>query len=84
VRGHGVAAATVAGQSVRSRWQLEIVDVHPDPSLALFHGGALAARATRRPRCSMRCAHSADHRTEPESGSSVAISIRGMAVMNQP
>jgi endonuclease/exonuclease/phosphatase family metal-dependent hydrolase len=38
------AAATVAGHSVRSRWQLEIVDVHLDTSLALFHGGPFAAR----------------------------------------
>ena len=36
-------AATVAGES-RSRWQLEIVDVHLDTSLALLHGGPFAAR----------------------------------------
>jgi endonuclease/exonuclease/phosphatase family metal-dependent hydrolase len=39
-----VTAATIAGQSVRSRWQLEIVDVHLDTSLALLHGGPFAAR----------------------------------------
>ena len=37
-------AATIAGQSVRSRWQLEIVDVHLDTSIALLHGGPFAAR----------------------------------------
>ena len=37
-------AATVAGEGVRSRWQLEIVDVHLDTSLALLHGGPFAAR----------------------------------------
>jgi endonuclease/exonuclease/phosphatase family metal-dependent hydrolase len=39
------AAATVVGRSARgSRWQLEIVDVHLDTSLALFHGSPTAAR----------------------------------------
>jgi hypothetical protein len=78
------AAATVAGQSVRSRWQLEIVDVHLDTSLALFHGGPFAAAAARRARCSMRCAPSASLRTEPERRWSVAISTRGTAAMNRP
>jgi endonuclease/exonuclease/phosphatase family metal-dependent hydrolase len=41
----GAAVATVAGQSDHgSRWELEIVDVHLDTSLALFHGGPFAAR----------------------------------------
>jgi endonuclease/exonuclease/phosphatase family metal-dependent hydrolase len=38
-------AALVAGHNARgSAWQLEIVDVHFDTSMALFHGGPFAAR----------------------------------------
>jgi endonuclease/exonuclease/phosphatase family metal-dependent hydrolase len=39
------AAATVAGHNSRgAAWELEIVDVHLDTAVALFHGGPFAAR----------------------------------------